>query len=175
MEKETIKKERYYLGKCDYLDRGKMDCPAYIEYELKEGENGVEFSASGEIWRADEADIYAGGQNIDVVVSFFPYDKKAKRIAEIWKSYHLNEMKAGLPDQEDFINDLTDNGWKYDYSAACDILKKAGLYEIPIQETDKCTGSFPDDVVSGKRGYRYGERWVYSEIPKEVIQAIMNL
>lgn len=36
------------------------------------------------------------------------------------------------------------------------------------------TGGFPPEVVSGKRGYQYGERWVYAPIPAEVLAEIAS-
>jgi hypothetical protein len=122
----------------------------------------------------------------------FKTNKRAQRIAAIWELYHLNDMKAGLPDQERAIAEgwaqivaevkAMPDGKKYFYDEAmiepnphylpsvkgfqsyydwaCAYLKQVGLYEMPLP--------------TEKRGYRYGERWVYSEIPAEVIAEIKS-
>ena len=65
-------------------------------------------------------------------------------------------------------------GYDSYYSLMCAELKKLGLYECPVPEGTKCTGSFSEAVTSGERGYRYGERWVYRAIPQTVIDQIRS-
>jgi hypothetical protein len=181
------------------------DGKAQIEWELRaKDEKGGKpcFSASGE---------YDGGsgQNIDTIAKAYPDDAMVQQIAEVWRKYHLNDMKAGTPEQqaeieqarvtaEDYARQqpkaeqyfyddaLTQPNWhslcrlfsldSY-YSWECDILKQANLYEVPLADQIKAgtitaTGGFPDEVASGARGYRFGERWLYSPIPAEVLKQI---
>lgn len=76
------------------------------------------------------------------------------RIQSIWKRWHLNDMRAGTPKQEEFIR-LWNVSHKYDYTEACKALKEVGLlYD---------------------NGYKYGSAWLQEEVPKEVIQYLFTL
>ena len=101
------------------------------------------------------------GQCWDEIKAAFP----ALAALEDW---HLNDMKAGLPEQEQAIREWEAAGNKYEYEAVCAMLKTRGLYEIPVPDGIECTGGFPQEVNEGKRGYRYGERWIHSTLPAEI-------
>ncbi len=60
--------------------------------------------------------------------------------------------------------------WHYDLVLLW--LKQAGLYEVPLPACQKCTGDFPAEVLSGSRGYRYGERWLYRELPQSIVEEL---
>lgn len=77
-----------------------------------------------------------------------------KKLQDIWKRWHLNDMRAGTPEQEDFIREWMKSN-RYDYTAACNALKEAGLYEID--------------------GYKYGHGWLMEEIPYEVVEWLVSL
>jgi hypothetical protein len=66
----------------------------------------------------------------------------------VWARWHLNDMRAGTPAQEEFVRE-----WKrerrYDYTKVCEALEGAGL------------------LVDN--GYRYGTAWLAEEVPAEVI------
>jgi hypothetical protein len=174
--KTIIAKGRHFVGKLTRnLDKsGTRNCSAYLTWELREGENGLEFSASGEVWNHIKTDCILCGQCVDTLAELFPHDKRAQRILAVWQDYHLNGMKAGTPEQEREIADWLKSGAKYDYSAACDMLKLAWLYEVPLPEGMKATGGFPPEVENGTRGYRYGERWIYCPLPESVIAEIKS-
>ena len=141
------------LGKIDYNNSGVKNCKVTLEVELKEKKEGLILSISGNIWNPRETDILCGGQCIDTIKEFFPNNKKVKRLIEIWEKYHLNYLKAGTPIQEKFINEWKQNN-KYDYTAACEALKEAGIYK--------------------DNGYKYGSGWLFEEIPQEIIREIEN-
>jgi len=61
------------------------------------------------------------------------------------------------------------------YSWACHVLKQAGLYEVPLPAGQKCTGDFPPEVLNGSRGYRYGERWLYRQLPASIVQELKTM
>lgn len=63
-------------------------------------------------------------------------------------------MKAGTPEQENFIREWVKTN-RYDYKKACDALKDAGLYEI--------------------EGYKYGTKWLFEAVPEDVIQWLFSL
>lgn len=172
---ETITSGRLELGKVDYNGTGRGISLAVLTWSLKAGETGPEFSACGEIWDGPKTDCLSCGQCVEEVAALFPHNKKAQRILAIWKAHHLNGMKAGLPVQEQAVAEWADKGNRYDYEAVCAMLRGIGLYEVPVPEGAKATGGFPDEVASGKRGYRYGERWIYAPIPQDVIDEIKSL
>jgi hypothetical protein len=175
------------------------DGKAQIEWELKQAENGLEFSAMGTF-------DHSCGQCIDDIAKAYPDDEMVQRINKVWSMYHLNGMQSGTPEQQRevqrrrelaegeartwpdakkyFYDDaLTQYNWNgytskfgYDsyYSWECAVLKEAGLYEVPLPKGLKATGGFPPEVTSGKRGYRFGERWVFMEIPADVLAEIAS-
>jgi len=173
---KVMKQGKLYLGKCDGYNNGHKCCKAYITYELKQEENGPCFTASAEIWNEIGRDIIQGGQCVDTVAALFLGDKKAQQIKAIWAEYHLNDMKAGLSEQEKQVTLWLDEypDMRYNYEKACAMLMSCGKYEMTPGPNDRVTGSFPEEVTTGKRGYRYGERWVYSAIPQDVIDEIMS-
>jgi hypothetical protein len=157
------------------------DGKAQIEWELRDHENGPEFSASGN---------YAGGggQNLEEIATAYPDDVMVQRIVKVWRRYHLNAMNAGLPVQSQAIEDWQAAGNQYDYGEACKHLESIGLLDVPIPEGAKATGGFHNQEAlfweDGKSYYRcgeyapshalyrYGTRWVHSPIPAEVIAEI---
>ena len=75
-------------------------------------------------------------------------------IQRIWKRYHLNDMRAGTPKQEEFVRE-----WQlthaYDYTEVCKALSEADLlYD---------------------NGYKYGSSWLREEVPLEVIKYLFSL
>ncbi len=146
-----MKEHEYYLGKCDYNEFGRKNCKAYIIWKFEYGN----FSMSAEIWNPRETDIYTGGQCVDTVVSYFPEDKKAQHMCEIWKEYHLNYMRAGTSKQTEFLESQKFPGYPTDYYEwASNLLIKAGLN--------------PDD------GYKYGSAWLKEEIPEDIATEIKS-
>lgn len=183
----TKTEHKLYLGKCDYNRSGRRNCKAYLSWSY----DGVRFSAQAEIWNPQGTDIYCGGQCVDSVVAYFPHNNLAHRIRKVWNKWHLNDLTAGLPEQENEVGRREAEesakhegkrghslayALKFDshYSMACAWLKEAGLYEIPLPIGATCTGGFPEEVQSGKRGYRYGERWILTPIPEEVKSEILS-
>lgn len=198
-DKEIITKCKLMLGKIDYNNTGKKDHKAVIEFELLEGENGPVFSARAEIWNSRETDIERSG--VDEIIAMFPNNKRAQRIKEIWKEYHLNNLQVGTPEQQAEICKREEElcskypecyydekikkinsyalahklGFSNVYDMRISLLKQAGLYMVPLSDDMQCTGSFPKDVIKGKRGYVYGERWLYKSIPEDIIEEIKQL
>ncbi len=84
------------LGKVDFNHNGKRNCMAELEWELT---GDGRFTMSGNIWNHLHTDIYCGGQCVDEVVDLFPHNKKAQRMLEIWKRWHLNDAQAGCEHQ----------------------------------------------------------------------------
>jgi len=75
-----------------------------------------------------------------------------QQICSAWETYHLNDIKAGTRDQEEYLNQFP----RYEgYKWACDQLKDAGLYS--------------------DRGYVYGTRWLARQVSDEEIRYITSL
>ena len=74
-------------------------------------------------------------------------------IIEVWEKYHLNDLKAGTPAQNNIAKEYCKEH-RYDYNAICDLLKEQGIYE--------------------DNGYRYGSSWLFEKIPESVLDKIFN-
>lgn len=148
LERDYIKNGKYILGKASL-----GDCE--ITWELYKNKRGkICFSMQAAEWDKRHYDYDRCGQCVEYIAGLFPKDKKAQRMMEIWKRYHLNDMRAGTPKQEDYLREKELQGWEYkSYKNACETLKAAGLYE--------------------DNGYKYGHAWNYEEIPEEIIKEIM--
>ena len=80
---------------------------------------------------------------------------KIERFLFLWDRWHLNDCRAGTPKQEEMIRQWKESGWKYYYAEACERLDAAGML------TDE--------------GYKYGSRWLYEEVPDEVLEFLRSL
>lgn len=127
-----------------------------IDYEtLNPVKNVPVLSISGGIWNSRQSDYETCGQCLDTIQKYLPKNGKIAKIVELWKGYHLNDMKAGTKKQTQYLNGLESEGWKYSYSGACYKLKAANLYM--------------------DNGYKYGSKWLYKPIPKNVLAEIKEL
>ena len=154
MDRNHISKGKYNLG----LHNGGA---CYLTWELYRNAKGVIcFSMQGERWevtserqRGRERDTTHAGQCCDTIAAWFPDDKKAARMVEVWKRWHLNDIRAGSPKQEIFIAGLKANPeFHYQYEKVCELLRVAGLYN--------------------DAGYVYGSAWVVEELPEPIIEEI---
>ena len=176
--------------------KGKYRTPdgkATIDWSLEEKENGAEFSASGSY-------DGGGGQCLEGIAKAYPTDAKVQEIVKVWRLYHLNGMNAGTREQAAAIDKAKAEGnpddWRLNhYDKAVAALKAAGLYEVPLEETEKnykATGGFVKTrnikrkchykTSLGNRGtyteeipattYKYGERWLFWTIPAETLEQI---
>jgi hypothetical protein len=165
-----------------YMARGSYrtkDGKAQIDWELAKHKEhgGALFSACGTFEGG-------GGQCIDRIAEAYPDDPKVQEIAGVWEKYHLNDMKAGTPEQVAFLkaretkypDDMKAAPYNGDhYAWAVGALKAAGLYEVQIERgTLQACGGFENrsDPITHKLLYRYGERWLFSPIPAEVVEQI---
>ena len=84
--------------------------------------------------------------------------EKCKRLADAWKRWNLNNMRAGSQIQEDWLR-ANPVSYKYPeshYDNACSALAEAGLN--------------PD-----ADGYRYGSKWKFEDVPADVIAELFAL
>lgn len=176
------------------------DGEALIEWELRQEEHGPEFSAMGEHDGSagqcleSIAAAYPQDEKVQRIVKVWRVyhlnDMKAGTPAQMAELERCEEV-AKRKHPEAVYPDGTVNwhqmgkayGFKGEhfayYDLACIWLKRAKLYEVPVHQEIargelKCTGGFPPEVVTGARGYRYGERWVYASIPESVLAEIRS-
>lgn len=114
-----------------------------IEIEIKNGK----LSMTGE----------HGGSCGQCQDSINPLNKEQTRLKEIWNEWHLNDMNAGTPKQEEAIKKWRTKRKKenYDYKDTVKYLKKIKLY------SDK--------------GYKYGSKWLKRELPKDLNEEIRTI
>ena len=90
--------------------------------------------------------------SIDDLTTYAPeWDKaKAERLKGLWERWHLNDMRAGSPAQEEFLraNPVTAAYPETHYDKATEALDAAGL---------------------NPEGGRYGHRWNFEEVPASVV------
>ena len=84
------------------------------------------------------------------------------KIYKIWKRWHLNGLHAGTPEQEAAIEEWKASGNRYEYSAACEELKRRGLYTVNF--TGLSVGRRYDNEP-----YTYGHGWIVQELPGDVL------
>lgn len=90
----------------------------------------------------------------DIEQFMTPDELKAlyRRIYEVWREYHLNDMQSGTKTQTEA---LTKELHRVDhYTEACEYLKSIDLLE--------------------DRGYKYGTGWLCKEIPADIVAEIMT-
>jgi hypothetical protein len=146
------------FGKIDYVTKGRRNCRVTVHVTLNKGA----FSASGCIWNHLDSACYSGGQNLDEIRKYIT-DPRFETIYEIWKRYHLNNLRPGTPAQlacladarESFTGQVYNNEY-YDWQIAT--LVEAGLYEDPNHDN-----------------YRYGSGWLKEEIPTDVIKTLWEV
>jgi len=80
-----------------------------------------------------------------------------RRFFDVWDRWHLNDMRAGTPKQEEWLRQhpIEVVYPESHYEKASKLLEEAGLN--------------PDD------GYRYGHAWLREEVPAEVLQFLADL
>ena len=165
----------YFIGKCDYAHSGKEDHAAYIAWSLKDGR----FSMSADIRNPYGTDIVMGGQCVDTVAAFFPNDKKARRMVEIWRRWHMNDMRAGCEHQRAEGWDkrpIDPNRPPSTYitlkRGECGLLRDYSGWNMLAWATLQ---DHPNGLLSepcAKCGYKYGTSWLCEELPADVVAEI---
>ena len=85
---------------------------------------------------------------------------KLDELLEVWNRWHLNDLRAGSPDQESALREIEILGDYYPQAVA--YLESLGLQPDP------------NYLVDGKP-YSYGTHWLKEEIPEEVIKYLESL
>ena len=156
------------LGKVDGYGNGRKSCRLTLTLQIRQSkphdksmdidlnpitEPYVEVSIVGDVWNNTETDIIEGGQIQKDVLNYID-NKKTRRIVELWKRWHLNDMKAGTRLQRECLATY-DKDERYDYDTACGRLLGHGLYN--------------------DRGYKYGHAWFLEVVPDDVLIELCEL
>lgn len=92
------------------------------------------------------------GQTIDEVEKAYKGNPLAEKIVNWWRKYHLNDMHAGTPKQEEALNKAGITNWADDYDICRKYLESIGLlYD---------------------NGYKFGSSWLKEEIPADDLHEI---
>lgn len=105
----------------------------------------------------------AGGAGQIVLESEHPAPgweaEDVERLNEVWRRWHLNDMNAGSPAQEEWVREHKHEfpGWPMSfYDWACEQLAAAGLHPDPD-------------------GYRYGSAWLSEDVPDDILDYLWSL
>lgn len=161
---KTIGHRSISFGKIDYYGNGRRINEVEIELTLRESEDerrDVEFSACGGVWNSRMTDYQMCGQCLDIVSSRVCENRKLwTELKEIWKKWHLNDCKAGTPEQYDLLSEhFREQGGRTKWEDEVAYLKSVGKYEVEWK---------------GKT-VRWGERYVYWEIPGEILERFREI
>jgi len=156
-------RKKIQFGKIDWSGRGRKAYAVELEIDLREDkfERPV-LSICGSVWNTKHTDIVCGGQCLDDLLPFLKGNKEFKFWHKMWKKYHLNDMKAGTPEQEEAIREWKEAGHRYDYTEACKYLESIGLYEVEYHGCE----------YNGV--YKYGTAWLYQPIDWDDLNAILD-
>ena len=92
------------------------------------------------------------GQTLQEIKKAYKGNELAEKICYWWENYHLNNMHAGTPKQEEALNKAGITNWADDYDICRKYLESIGLlYD---------------------NGYKFGSAWLKEEIPADDLQEI---
>ena len=129
----------------------------YIDLSPVDIDQGIVVSITGNIRGC------GSGQIIEKFEEFIPFFAKsdmdsAKKIAEIWHNYHLNDSQAGTKLQQDTLEENRNEWYK-------DKKDNYGHQQAFLENRN----------LLKDRGYQYGTGWLYKPVPQEIIDFIYSL
>ncbi len=145
-----------------------------VEVEIRDNNGEPELSICGNIWKPHKGDILCGGQCYEEIADAFPNNPKVQRIVEIWKRWHLNDMRAGCEHQRS-------EGWA---ERPIDPSKPLDSYGTHFEGQRQSSWNMlawvrPDEHPEGLLGapcpvcgYRYGSEWLHEELPAAIIDEV---
>lgn len=141
-----------------YMDIDFQPCEKYLELSICG--TGYWKTSYGS-WKED-----CGGQILSFLEENFTLDPnadpKAIQIARIWDRWHLNGLRAGCREQEDylynrFVGSTRHEKWRnMNYDTALQVLGSANLLT----------------VKKGMTKYTYGHAWLVEKLPADVIAEV---
>lgn len=151
------------FGKIAYDGKRKINAVS-VDVRLTEDAFGRPcLGISADIWNSKHTDCVCGGQCLDEIAKY-----KLEHNQELfdflyymWQNYHLNDMHAGTPEQEEALSKgCTD---RTDYKRACEYLEAQGLYEVEYHGLE----------YNGM--YRYGSAWLYRPIDQKNLDKLLEV
>lgn len=85
-----------------------------------------------------------------------------RKFRDVWKRWHLNDMKAGTPKQEQAVKEWLDAGNKYEYQSVRSMLDRLNLL-------------IDESYIHNGKPYEYGTAWLVEELPDSVISFLVSL
>lgn len=158
------------------IELGRIKTPYYstsqlctVEITLKQTQKGLTLSICGNIWNNKHTDITEGGQIQDTLKKALSYHTigytgkqhsrftslkrkyaDIKRLLIIWDRWHLNDMNAGCEHQRELLRDKV---------------------QFPNQEYTELI-KHSEFIKCSKCGYAYGSKWIFEELPPNVVEFI---
>ena len=129
----------------------------YIDLSPVNIDQGVVVSISGHIRGS------GSGQIIEKFEDYIPFFANsdidsAKKIADIWRNYHLNDLQAGTKLQQDTLEENRNEWYKKNED---NYARKKEFLEYRNLLID--------------RDYKYGTGWLYKPVPQEIIDFLYSL
>lgn len=151
------------FGKLDFNNTGRKANKVTATVELRENSKGLPVLAiRATVYAPNGIGTMYSGQCLQEVMKRVSLCDTSRfdvegftEVYNLWRTYHLNDMHAGTPEQEEALK----NCKSHDYTERCEYLQAHGLYEV---EHD------------GKP-YKYGYSWLYEEIPANVLNRIKEI
>ena len=84
------------------------------------------------------------------------------RLRDVWREYHLNDMRSGSPAQRAYLKANPVPNTAKHYLAACEALRTAGLNPDPA-------------YIHNGKPYAYGSAWLREDVPQEVLDWLFSL
>lgn len=138
----------------------------FVKVEFKDGRlsitgvegpmsNGACHGSCGQIVMRDwDIDQYADGWD----------DPTVAKLREVWDRWHLNDLTAGSPAQEQYLRDNPVKAVypESDYTKASEALAAVGLNPDP-------------DYLHNGQPYKYGSAWLFEAVPDDVLEWLRSL
>lgn len=77
------------------------------------------------------------------------------RLCHLWERWHLNDMRAGTPKQEEAVRQWRKANKNAGYKDTCEMLESINLLF--------------------DNGYKYGSKWLKEDVPAEVLEWLFTL
>lgn len=130
---------------------------SYIDLSPVDIDQGVVINITGHIRGSGYGQIIEKFENYIPFFANYNIDS-AKKIAEIWHKYHLNDLQAGTKLQQDTLEENRNEWYKENEDNYGH--KKAFLENRNL-------------LID--RNYQYGTGWLYKPVPQEIIDFIYSL
>lgn len=165
-------KKTLQLGKVDAYGTGRKINAVDIEIRLESDR----LSITGDIWNMPHTDIVSGGQNHEEIAALFPNNRKVQRIIEVWKRWHLNDMRAGCEhqraeewDKRPIRSDLPLDSYGIHYDGQT----SPSWNMLTWVHADEYPGGLLGEPCP-ECGYKYGTAWLKEELPAEIVEEVMS-